>query len=196
MRAWLRKWYGDSCPFWTWPVTALGIAALIVVPLFMIHSDWGVLAMYSIQLGVAAGFVLQQWWRRSLKKKLRRCVTRWLRGLLVPQSGVSSSQNLCGAGGQSFRPMTKKWQEIFDQWPDHSLRIQATSKNSRAIYEALFFGYFGPLEAWCERNLSHEFYLWSDDVGISLIIPQEQDRIMWMLTWNDGLPSPTDVDSL
>jgi hypothetical protein len=52
------------------------------------------------------------------------------------------------------------------------------------------------LEAWCERNLSHEFYLWSDDVGISLIIPQEQDRIMWMLTWNDGLPSPTDVDSL
>ena len=145
MRAWLRKWYGDSCPFWTWPVTAFGITVLIVVPLFMIHSDWGVLAVYSIQLGVPAGFVLQQWWRRSLKKKLRRRVTRWLRSLLVPQSGVSSSQNLCGAGGQSFRPMTK---------------------------------------------------LWSDDVGISLIIPHEHDRMLWMLTWNDSLPTPEELNAI
>lgn len=177
-------------------MTAFGIAVLIVVPLFIVNSDWGLLAMYSIQLGVAAGFVLQQWWRRSLKKKLRRRVTRWLRGLLVPQSGVSSSQNLCGAGGQSFRPMTKTWQEIFDQWPDHSLRLRATNKNSRAIHEALFFGYFGPLEAWCERNLSHGFYLWSDDITVSLIIPYEQDRIMWMLMWNDSLPTPEELDAI
>ena len=199
MRAWLHKWYGDSCPYWTWPVTAW-IAVLIVVPLFIVNSDWGVLAMYSIQLGVIIGIVAWQWWQRSLKCKLRRWLAHQLMGHIMqrrhvhgPVGKLDNPGNLCGSGGQAFRPMTRKWQEIFDQWPDHSLRIQATKQD---IYEALFFGYFGPLEAWCDRNLSHGFYLWSDDIGISLIIPHEQDRIMWMLTWNDGLPSPTDVDSL
>ena len=203
MRTWLRKWYGDDGPFWTWPVTVFGIAVLIVVPLFIVNSDWGVLAMYSIQLGVVLSVVAWQWWHRSLKRKLRRWLAHELMGHTMqrghvhgPVGELDKPGNLCGAGGQAFRPMTKTWQEIFDQWPDHSLRLQANSKNNRAIHEALFFGYFGPLEAWCDHNLSHGFYLWSDDKGVSLIIPSEQDRIMWMLVWNDRLPTPEELDAI
>ena len=203
MRAWFSKWYGDDGPFWTWPVTAFGITMLIVVPLFIVNSDLGVLAMYSIQLGVILGVVAWQWWNRSLKRKLRRWLARELMGYTMqrghvhgPVGELDNPGNLCGAGGQSFGPMTKTWKEIFEEWPDHSLRIQATTKNSRAITETLFFGYFGPLEAWCERNLSHGFYLWSDNITVSLIIPSEQDRIMWMLVWNDRLPTPEELDAI
>jgi len=203
MRAWLHKCYGRHAPPWTWPATAFGIALLIVIPLFIINIDWGVLAMYAIQLGVIAGTVGWQWWQRSLKRKLRRWLAHELMGYTMqrghvhgPVGELDKPGNLCGAGGQSFGPMTNTWQEIFDQWPDHSLRLQLTAKNGRAIQEALFFGYFGPLEAWCERNLSHGFYLWSDDKSVSLIIPYEQDRIMWMLVWNDRLPTPEELDAI
>jgi len=203
MRAWLHKWYGDDGPFWTWPVTAFGIALLIVVPLSIVNSDWGLAVMYGIQLGVIAGLVGWQWWQRSLKRRLCRWLAHELMGYTMqrghvhgPVGELENPGNLCGAGGHAFRPMTKTWQEIFDEWPDHSLRIRATGKNNRAITEVLFFGYFAPLEHWCAHNLSHGFYLWSDHLGISLIIPSEQDRIMWMLTWNDMLPTPEDLDAI
>ena len=203
MRAWLHKWYGDNCPYWTWPVTAFGITVLIVIPLFFVNSNWSVLALYSIQLGVIIGVVAWQWWWRRLKRKLLRWLARELMGYTMqrghvhgPVGELDDPGNLCGSGGHTFRPMTKTWQEIFEEWPDHSLRIRATTKNSRAITETLFFGYFGPLEAWCERNLSHGFYLWSDNITVSLIIPSEQDRIMWMLVWNDRLPTPEELDAI
>jgi hypothetical protein len=203
MRTWLRKWYGDDGPFLAWPVTAFGIALLIVIPLFIINSDWGVLAMYSIQLSVVLSVVAWQWWNRSLKRKLRRWLAHELMGYTMqrghvhgPVGELDKPGNLCGSGGQSFRPMTKTWQELFDEWPDRSLRMGATGKNNKAIVEAMFFGYFAPLEHWCERNLSHGFYLWSDNIIVSLIIPSEQDRIMWMLVWNDRLPTPEELDAI
>jgi len=184
-------------------VTVFGIAVLIVVPLFIVNSDWGILAMYSIQLGVILGVVAWQWWNRSIKRRLRRWLAHELMGYTMqrghvhgPVGELDNSGNLCGAGGQAFRPMTKTWQELFDEWPDRSLRIQANGKNNKAIVEAMFFGYFAPLEHWCAHNLSHGFYLWSDHLSISLIIPSEQDRIMWMLVWNDRLPTPEELDAI
>jgi len=31
MRNWLNKWYGDSCPGWTWPVTFGGLTILFAL---------------------------------------------------------------------------------------------------------------------------------------------------------------------
>jgi hypothetical protein len=202
MRNWLRRWYGRDCPVWTWPVSAwLAVVSVGLGFSFTQYAETATNVLFYIEVSMFSGVSGWALWQWKLRYMLRRWLARQLVGQLWQRAGHAQgpvgtygAQNLCGSGGQTFRPMTRTWQEIFDEWPDNVLRIQANNKNQLAIREALFFGYFGPLESWCERNLSQPFYLWSDDHAVSIIIPGEQDRILWMLTWNDGLPTPRELD--
>ena len=201
LRARIREIYGDQGPVWAWPLTFCGTLLLAVTAVGLTKgSDAAGMTAYSLETAFVVGAFGWLWWQNSLRYWFRKRLARFLVGEVFQRGHVAGPVgvrgNLCGSGGHTFRPMTKTWQEIFDQWPDHSLRTRVRKDNQRAIIEELFFGYFGPLESWCERNLSHAFYLWTDDRGVALIIPDEEDRLLWKLTWDDGLPSPTDVDSL
>lgn len=36
MRAFFDKWYGDYCPFWTWPATISGIGGAALIGVWII----------------------------------------------------------------------------------------------------------------------------------------------------------------
>jgi len=198
----LNKLYGKDGPIWIAPAT---LFICFLIPGLMVLTPWrqyAVTAAWSVQLTfVTIGFVWISWRRR-----IKPWICRWLVKQMFPngarslsggtQPVASTSGNLCGAGGQNHPPMTKTWQELFDDWPDRSMRIVANKDNIRAIKEVMFFGYFAPLESWCERNFSSAFYLWSDETAIKLIIPDANDRMLWMLTWNQGLPAPGELDEV
>lgn len=38
MRQFIDKWYGDECPYWTWPATIFGIGGAVVVGLWIINA--------------------------------------------------------------------------------------------------------------------------------------------------------------
>ena len=202
MMRFFNKLYGKDCPIWIVPATLFVYTFIPVLMVFSPYREYAVAAAWSIQgTFVTIGFI---WiaWRRWIKQRL----CRWLAKQMFPngvqplsqgtQPVASASGNLCGAGGQYHPPMTKTWQELFDDWPDRSMRIVANKDNIRAIKEVMFFGYFAPLESWCERNFSSDFYLWSDETAIKLIVPDTNDRMLWMLTWNQGLPAPSELDEV
>ena len=104
-------------------------------------------------------------------------------------------KNLAGLGGQGFRPRFISWQTILKQ---SKIRLSSYAgvrgMGDIAIREVLFFGYFGPLEAWCESNCQGGYFLWSDDSGVYLILMDEMDEVTWKLTWDGSMPSFDNVN--
>jgi hypothetical protein len=153
--------------------------------------------------------VLYAAWRKWRPAAFKRWVKRRIYGPILAhlmrrygetpdacRQGMHAGRNRCGSGGQTFQPLTKTWADVFLEWPgDSSVRQmsqQQLNKQARAVTEELFFGYFGPLESWCERNFAGEFYLWSDDIDLYLLIMEANDRTLWQLTWGNALPHAQD----
>jgi len=100
---------------------------------------------------------------------------------------------------------TVSWQELWDTVKPArakeifgETKLKAAKYTERSLLEGLFFAYFGPLEAYCERVFQDKFYLWSDDKNISLIILGDADRMFWQLRFGDKirLPSWDELDTM
>ena len=101
------------------------------------------------------------------------------------------SKNIAGLGGQSFNPAFVSWDTLFQQ----SLReLSAWANKPRVVKEHLFFSYFGPLEAWCERNCQGKFLLWSTEHGIYRYFDNPVDNLLWNLTWDTPMPTIKELE--
>ena len=99
-----------------------------------------------------------------------------------------SVHNVCGLGGQYNQPLIKSWNSVYDD--THSLQKIDWSKQELILSgkEQLFFGYVGPLESWCEKYLTGDFALWTDDQNVYLLLINEYDRTYVGLKWGGKLP--------
>lgn len=131
--------------------------------------------------------------RKWAKEISARAVYRSIRspGIVVD----STVKNLMGDGG-THRPYTVSWQQLFDQCKDRDLIDAARKKQYLAVKEYLFFAYFGPLEHWCEHNFSNRFMLWHDDNGIYCMPQCDQDQMLWMLSWDNKMPSYDEMQNI
>lgn len=108
---------------------------------------------------------------------------------------TAAAENICGLGGQKNQPMSKCWNEIFNQTHQLAKPITAGQNLSIEYKESLFFGYFAPLEHWCEQNLVGEYALWSDPDRVYLLLLHEHDIVHWALRWGFELPHARDFKS-
>jgi hypothetical protein len=130
--------------------------------------------------------------KRSLIKRWTADVVSHLRSELAHQPSGEINGNRAGLGGQEFKLKTISWRELFDQSPD----LHSWAKRPRAVKEHLFFAYFGPLEAWCERNCQGPFYLWTTETGICLHITDPVDMVVWKMTWDGEMPTLAEIEKL
>lgn len=95
-------------------------------------------------------------------------------------------------------PFKKKWQEVFNELPEDSevkrMSQDQIDKNVNVVLEFLYFVYYGPLEAWCEKHLQGSYYLWCDNKKICIILLEERDRVFWLLKWGNDLPPYAKLD--
>lgn len=124
--------------------------------------------------------ILIRLWARKLANRIHATTYK--------QERKNEPKNICGSGGQYNQPMIRSWNSIYDD--EHSLQKVDWSKKelTLAAKESLFFGYFGPLEAWCEKYLTGDFALWSDDKNVYLLIHHEYDQTYFALKWGGKLP--------
>lgn len=95
-------------------------------------------------------------------------------------------------------PFVKKWQEVYEELPaDCEIRWMSQkeiNKNRPAVMEYLFFAYYGPLEAWCEKHLQGSYILWYDEKRIQFMMLEERDCVFWYLKWGKKMPSYSALD--
>lgn len=111
-----------------------------------------------------------------------------------PKEDDLGCKNLAGLGGQNFRIRWTTWDEIF--LDSNCSELRRWSHRPNVVRDHLFFAYFGPLEAWCDRNLHSNYYLWSDDTRINLVLSDTTDEILWKMAWGNGMPTLSDVEDL
>jgi hypothetical protein len=97
-------------------------------------------------------------------------------------------------------PYTKLWTEVWQELPEDCELKQMTQfeidQNPRAVNEWLWFSYYGPIEAWCERNLKGSYILWSKEHQIEIMLFEERDRTLWLLRFGAKLPAYKDLPNL
>lgn len=171
--------------FLGWPSDKMDLIALCVNIFFM-------LVMFG-----------RLFWHK-LHQGLRRRVASWaLKGLERSDGelawyarGPSMGQwkNLCSNG---FKPLKITWQDLYVQWPADSVIKHMSQKdidrNEGAVRNVLFDGYAKPVVSWCEVNISNPYYCWVDLRGMYILIPDQQDRMLWQLTWGDKMPIVNDI---
>jgi hypothetical protein len=117
-----------------------------------------------------------------------------------PRLPSTDSVNLCGAGASEWMPMSKTWQSLYDEWPDDSeiKKMSSTEikKKILVVKETMFFGYFGPLEAWLESKCQGNFYLWHDADRIYLILTDSRDMLYYNLKWDNRLPTVKEIEKV
>lgn len=157
--------------------------------------------MYILKRFIARKLIADRRIRRYLTKVLARDIV--YDSPVIPNVCDDTDRNLCGSGGQSATVYTVSWQELADtadlrQVFGETDRGKVRKYGERSVLESLFFAYFGPLEAYCERVFQDKFYLWSDDKNISLIILGDADRMFWQLRFGDKirLPSWDELDAM
>lgn len=123
--------------------------------------------------------------RKFIKKILVKKWAREIASEFTPQP--ESKGNICGLGGQGYQPFSRSWDSIYQEAP-LMIRKAIDPNTNLTMRECLFFGYFGPLEYWCETYLQGQYYLWSDLYGINLILTEERDKVFWELKWGPKLP--------
>jgi hypothetical protein len=101
------------------------------------------------------------------------------------------SKNIAGLGGQSFNPAFISWDHLYRQ---SYAELRQYQDKPHAIKEYLFFAYFGPLEAWCERNCQSKFLLWSTEHGIYRYFDDPIDNLLWNLTWDKPMPTVKELE--
>lgn len=72
--------------------------------------------------------------------------------------------NFFGEGGQSTIHKFIPWHEFIDQGTEYdTIKREHIPIHSYllAYEEHMFFGFFGPLEDWCEKNCKNEFGLYT-----------------------------------
>jgi hypothetical protein len=106
-------------------------------------------------------------------------------------STPSDSKNIAGLGGQSFNPAFISWDHLYRQ---SYAELRQYQDKPRVIKEYLFFAYFGPLEAWCERNCQSKFLLWSTEHGIYRYFDDPIDNLLWNLTWDKPMPTVKELE--
>lgn len=134
-------------------------------------------------LSRAVKHLLIRRWSAEIAAEVRR------RAQPAVTDGVS--HNRAGLGGHGLRPLHISWQELFEQCQDPN--IIRCADRPRVVEEYLFFAYVGPLEAWCERNCTGPWYLWSDEGGVHLLLDDTADRMLWSIAWDGHMP---DLDEL
>jgi hypothetical protein len=157
------------------PVAHIIVAFFLIVPAILLDAAWGLL----IRVGIVGNLR-----RRLIKFVLADKPHEYM-------SEVAISRNRAGSGGQQL-PRFMSWSRLLNSHYGNGLhRAEPMAKR-----EVLFFSYFGPLEHWCERHLSGVWYLWADDDGINIIVNDENDLIIWNLTWDEDMPKPSEIDSV
>ncbi len=131
--------------------------------------------------------------KQFLVRKWAKDIAKAAGSVTRPAANYAVGKNLIGNGGQERRPYTVTWQSLFDQCNSTELRLAALNKKYLAVQEFLFFAYFGPLEAWCERNCVGPFMLWTDDHRIHCMVFDTQDCVLWQLTWGNAMPRYVDM---
>ena len=129
---------------------------------------------------------LLNWWQRRRQRQLAAELAQ-LRAEL-PQAARG---NLCGLGGQQAA-LSRRWTSIHNE--THTVQVVEEQVLSRQTVEWLFFAYFAPLEYWCEQNLQGDYYLWSDDYQVNLILLDTDDTVVWQLIWGNCLPCVSDLE--
>lgn len=159
--------------------------------------------MYILKRFIARKLIADRRIRRYLTKALARDIV--YDSPVIPNVCDDTDRNLCGLGGQGAPVYTVSWEELWDTVKTAQAKeifgeakTKAAGRGERSLLEGLFFAYFGPLEAYCERIFQEKFYLWSDDKNVSLIIPGEADRMFWQLRFGDKmrLPSWDELDAM
>jgi len=124
--------------------------------------------------------ILIRYWARELTKKIYNIEHK--------KNCKNEVKNICGIGGQ-LTPIFRSWVDIYND--NHTINPLDSSKYvlKPAAIEQIFFGYFGPLEAWCEQNFTGDFALWTDQKGIYLLLVHDYDRTYFSLKWGKNLPN-------
>jgi hypothetical protein len=98
--------------------------------------------------------------------------------------------NICGPrNGRA--PLQIDWTAVYDSAYSGSTTTIVNwrqSTLSTSALDKLFFEYFGPLEHWCEHNLSGNFALWFDRKSIYLLLIHEHDHLYFKLMFNGQMP--------
>ena len=140
---------------------------------------------------VAASAVARMFDHLVVKPRIRRLAQEVIaktRGESATQRG-DGCRNMAGLGGMKFRPRFVMWQTLFEQ----SAELRGWGNRPNVVRETLFFGYFAPLEAWCDHNCHGPYYLWADDVGIYLQLSDPMDDMLFKLVYGGGMPDLSDV---
>jgi hypothetical protein len=128
------------------------------------------------------------WWQRRRQRQLTAKLVQLRAELPSIKQG-----NRCGLGGQRAA-LSRRWTSIHNE--THTVQVVEEQVLSRQAVEFLFYTYFAPLEYWCERNLQGDYYLWSDEYQVNLILLNPDDTVAWQLIWGNGLPSLSALDEI
>ena len=88
-----------------------------------------------------------------------------------------------------IQPYKKTWQEIYDEWPDNTIRYLDSAQIGRILRRE----YFHQLEKWLDNNCVGIYYCWTDSVGIYLFLKDEQDQVFYYLNFEEKLPPTKDM---
>jgi len=146
----------------------------------------------------SVGNIFHEIARATIKPILLR---RWARQLTNEKHHTTSEiikesnpKNLCGIGGHGVRPFYRSWNDLYNDTHSTNPIDPTKYELKRKVKETLFFGYFGPLEAWCERQFTGDFALWSDEKGVYLMVFHDYDQTYFALKWGGTLPNFTAFD--
>ena len=147
--------------------------------------------MITVAVMAIASAVARMFDHLVVKPRIRRLAQEVIaktRGESDTQRG-DGCRNMAGLGGMGFRPRFVAWQTLFEQ----SSELRGWGNHPYVVRETLFFGYFAPLEAWCDHNCQGPYYLWSDKVGIYLQLSDPMDDMLFKLTYGLDMPNLSEV---
>jgi hypothetical protein len=203
LSAFIKKMYGWNGPYyWVWSAT-YGILATVLLLIFWLHNN----LIFQIVIFVIIEFILnfilllyiiyktQSLWRPKVLKLWAKALAKEIPGT-TKENSPKFANNLSADFENKvwLLPFTKTWQEIYDTWPEKFGPILSSNINSKIKINDIIQEYFYNLQRWAICNLTYDFYLWSDEKDVNVILTEPGDKLLWKLTWDGTMPTPTELN--